>query len=374
MIHRYNPVLGEFFRCKYEYPNGTEGFYIAEQGQLQFINSMYPLLILQHIVSHHPPISAYFYISPANKIRIIGEIKPKSKFLGNSVSTTVEGENRILLMGRPEDGGNYLVHSLKKVLFKRHCFTTEYVITMPNMYARGILFGKMVFELGDVCVAKNENTGMVCDLDFKTKVPSFIILSCCIRKFDYFSKGFFTGIYNSIVGKVKNNGSDFGEVSGRWSHSMEFKYTKSGKKRVLFDADSEEGKRVAEKIVPSEEEQEPNESRRQWKKLTEAILAKDMNKATDAKFEVEEAQRKDRRIRDERGEEFTPRFFELRDGRWIPKFQYVFSALLLVYTKIYFKNFIVAKEFQTIKTKLSRPLKSGYGLLRSSRLHDSYLN
>ncbi|PAV21754.1 Oxysterol-binding protein [Pyrrhoderma noxium] len=260
----YNPVLGEFFRCKYEYPNGTEGFYIAEQ------------------VSHHPPISAYFYISPANKIRIIGEIKPKSKFLGNSVSTTVEGENRILLMGRPEDG--------------------EYVITMPNMYARGILFGKMVFELGDVCVAKNENTGMVCDLDFKTK-------------------GFFTGIYNSIVGKVKNNGSDFGEVSGRWSHSMEFKYTKSGKKRVLFDADSEEGKRVAEKIVPSEEEQEPNESRRQWKKLTEAILAKDMNKATDAKFEVEEAQRKDRRIRDERGEEFTPRFFELRDGRWIPKFQ-----------------------------------------------------
>ena len=155
---------------------------------------------------------------------------------------------------------------------------------------------------------------------------------------------------------------------------MEFKYTKSGKKRVLFDADSEEGKRVAEKIVPSEEEQEPNESRRQWKKLTEAILAKDMNKATDAKFEVEEAQRKDRRIRDERGEEFTPRFFELRDGRSIPMFQYVFSALLLVYTKIYFKNFIVAKEFQTIKTKLSRPLKSGYGLLRSSRLHDSYLN
>ena len=56
-------------------------------------------------VSHHPPISAYFYISPANKIKIIGEIKPKSKFLGNSVSTTMEGENRITLLGRPEDGG-----------------------------------------------------------------------------------------------------------------------------------------------------------------------------------------------------------------------------------------------------------------------------
>jgi hypothetical protein len=33
---RYNPVLGEFFRCTYNYPDGSEGLYIAEQ------------------VSHHP--------------------------------------------------------------------------------------------------------------------------------------------------------------------------------------------------------------------------------------------------------------------------------------------------------------------------------
>jgi hypothetical protein len=56
-------------------------------------------------VSHHPPISAYFYISPANNIKIVGELRPKSKFLGNSVSTIMEGENRVSLLGRPEDGG-----------------------------------------------------------------------------------------------------------------------------------------------------------------------------------------------------------------------------------------------------------------------------
>ena len=56
-------------------------------------------------VSHHPPISAFYYVSPANKVAIVGELRPKSKFLGNSVSTTMEGENRITLMGRPEDGG-----------------------------------------------------------------------------------------------------------------------------------------------------------------------------------------------------------------------------------------------------------------------------
>lgn len=89
---------------------------------------------------------------------------------------------------------------------------------------------------------------------------------------------------------------------------------------MLFDADSEVGKRVAEKIAPPEEEQEPTESRRQWIKLTEAILAKNMDAATDAKCEVEDAQREDRRIRDEKGETFIPRFFEKRDGRWEPKF------------------------------------------------------
>jgi len=31
---RYNPVLGEFFRCRYDYANGTHGYYIAEQGEL----------------------------------------------------------------------------------------------------------------------------------------------------------------------------------------------------------------------------------------------------------------------------------------------------------------------------------------------------
>lgn len=41
---------------------------------------------------------------------------------------------------------------------------------MPNMYARGILFGKMVLELGDNCLAKNEKNKMFCDLEFKTKV------------------------------------------------------------------------------------------------------------------------------------------------------------------------------------------------------------
>jgi len=257
----YNPVLGEFFRCRYVYSNGTRGFYVAEQ------------------VSHHPPISAFFYISPANRICIVGELRPKSKFLGNSVSTTMEGENRITLLGAPGDG--------------------DYIVTMPNMYARGILFGKMVLELGDTCVVKNEKHGLYCDLEFKTK-------------------GFFSGTYNALSGRVHRGSSDIGEVSGKWSHIMEFRSAKNGGKRVLFDV-NQDGQNVAPKFVAPEAEQEPYESRRLWHRVTQAIEAKDMEAATGAKSAIEDAQRELRRRRDENGETFVPRYFELREGRWVPK-------------------------------------------------------
>ena len=32
-LSSYNPVLGEHYRCSYKYPNDTEGYYIAEQGE-----------------------------------------------------------------------------------------------------------------------------------------------------------------------------------------------------------------------------------------------------------------------------------------------------------------------------------------------------
>lgn len=40
----------------------------------------------------------------------------------------------------------------------------------PDRYARGILFGKMVLELGDSSIVRNETTGLQCEVEFKTKV------------------------------------------------------------------------------------------------------------------------------------------------------------------------------------------------------------
>ena len=115
LARSYNPVLGEFFRCRYDYPNGTNGFYIAEQGTPPRSSVIRESHKYPPPVSHHPPVSVFFYISPANHVSIFGELRPKSKFLGNSVSTTMEGENRVTLLAKPDDGGTSLF-----VFFETH--------------------------------------------------------------------------------------------------------------------------------------------------------------------------------------------------------------------------------------------------------------
>jgi hypothetical protein len=93
-------VLGEFFRCQYKYNDNSEAFYICEQ------------------VSHHPPMSAYFYACPEHRVLISGDIRPKSRFYGNSVGTIMEGSSHVILTDRHNE---------------------RYDIEMPNMYARGVL-------------------------------------------------------------------------------------------------------------------------------------------------------------------------------------------------------------------------------------------
>jgi hypothetical protein len=66
---------------------------------------------------------------------------------------------------------------------------------------------------------------------------------------------------------------------------------------------------ISPKVVPPESNQLPNESRRFWKDVTTAILAKDFGKATQLKQEIEERQREKAAERQEKSEEWQPRFF-----------------------------------------------------------------
>ena len=71
------------------------------------------------------------------------------------------------------------------------------------MYARGILFGKMKYELGDHSFVRCPELGLSADIDFKTK-------------------GWVSGTYNAIGGVIKNDhtGEILYELSGLWSEEM----------------------------------------------------------------------------------------------------------------------------------------------------------
>jgi hypothetical protein len=66
---------------------------------------------------------------------------------------------------------------------------------------------------------------------------------------------------------------------------------------------------VAPKVLPPDNIQLPNESLRFWSGVTEAISARQFNRATTLKQEIEERQREKAKKREEIGMEWRPRFF-----------------------------------------------------------------
>ncbi|KAF8463167.1 putative oxysterol binding protein [Kalaharituber pfeilii] len=253
-----NPCLGEFFTCYWEFPNNTQAFYISEQ------------------TSHHPPKSSYFYMSPENHIRIDGTLKPRSKFLGNSAASMMEGIAVLRLLNRGGPGGE------------------KYLLTQPNMYVRGILFGKMKYELGDHSYVKAPELDLTADIEFKTK-------------------GYFTGCYDAIGGYIKreSTGEVLYELSGKWNEEMWIKNYVTGHKELLFDATHA---RATPPIVRPMKEQEERESRRLWKAVITALNRRDQQVATDEKFKIENRQREEARLREADGVEWKPRFFRAMDS------------------------------------------------------------
>ncbi|GAB7365118.1 hypothetical protein MBLNU230_g6207t1 [Neophaeotheca triangularis] len=229
-----NPILGETFTGYWDYSDGTKGYYISEQ------------------TSHHPPKSSYFFLAPEHHIRIDGTLKPRSKFLGNSVGSFMEG---IAVMRFQNRNGE------------------RYFITQPNMYARGILFGKMKYELGDHALVKSPELDLSADVEFKVK-------------------GWMGGTYNAIGGYIKqtSTGKNLYELSGFWHGQMYIKDLATGKKEMFFDAETARPSMI--KARPLEEQAE-RESQRLWDSTTKAIRKADHRMATDEKSRIEDEQRRE---------------------------------------------------------------------------------
>ncbi|KAH8675536.1 hypothetical protein BX600DRAFT_507766 [Xylariales sp. PMI_506] len=255
-----NPILGEVFTCYWDLPDHTRAYYISEQ------------------TSHHPPKSSYFYMAPEHHIRVDGTLKPRSKFLGNSAASLMEGTAILSLLNRGKDSEK----------------GERYILTQPNMYARGILFGKMKYELGDHSFVRCPELGLVADIEFKTK-------------------GWVSGTYNAIGGVIRNEhtGESLFELSGLWSDEMYLKDLRTGHKEMFFNgAKSKPSKPKARPL----EEQDERESQRLWLNTANAVKEKNHELATDEKTKIEDMQREEAAKRAADGVEWHPRLFRRVKG------------------------------------------------------------
>ncbi|PNP42781.1 hypothetical protein TGAMA5MH_05524 [Trichoderma gamsii] len=250
-----NPILGEIFSCYWDLEGGKRAYYISEQ------------------TSHHPPKSSYFYMAPDHHIRIDGTLKPRSRFLGNSAASLMEGIAFLSILNRGSNKSK----------------GEQYILTQPNMYARGILFGKMKYELGDHSFVRCPELDLAADIDFKTK-------------------GWVGGTYNAIGGVIKreSTGEVLYELSGLWSEEMYIKDMTTGHREMFFDANkSKPSPPLARPIA----EQEERESQRLWEKTANAVKDRNHELATDEKTKIEDRQREEAAARAHDNVEWLPRLF-----------------------------------------------------------------
>ncbi|KAJ3291174.1 hypothetical protein HDU79_002651 [Rhizoclosmatium sp. JEL0117] len=336
----YNPVLGEFFRCSWTLSDGSTSFYVCEQ------------------VSHHPPISTYTYINPHHRIHIDGDLRPKSRFLGNSAATLMHGSTRIRITPQGATPSE----------------SELYVITFPNVYARGILFGTMYTELGDVATIACAETDLYTAIDFKTRgvfsdrslnvvdgpikqKSSNTIVAQISGKWsdELFVEKFVEQPSSSLQRHSRQNSVDSSDTLSRPSilqdvpprsltptrpsksvantlHGLLHKASSAmlsipspmssttsspintiSRKKSLFNAATAI---ICPKTVPPESEMESFESQRLWKRVTKGILNKDLDEATAEKTAIEENQRRICKLREDKGEAWHPRFFVANGDVW----------------------------------------------------------
>ncbi|KAJ8406505.1 hypothetical protein AAFF_G00300790 [Aldrovandia affinis] len=240
----YNPILGETFRCCWLHPQTNScTFYIAEQ------------------VSHHPPISAFYVCNRKDGFCINGSILAKSKFYGNSLSAILDGKARLLFLERDE----------------------EYVITMPYAHCKGFFYGTMTLELGGKITIDCEKTKCFAELEFKLK--PFLGGSSSV---------------NQITGKICSGEDVLATLDGHWDGEVLLCEKKTGHAAVLWSPTPDVRQQRLRRQVVQADQQGEFESERLWQHVTSAIASRDQERATQEKFVLEDAQRRETRERGDR--------------------------------------------------------------------------
>ncbi|PSK53907.1 Oxysterol-binding protein-like protein 1 [Elsinoe australis] len=302
----YNSTLGEFFRCQWEVEDtnhallGTETKPDLVAGGGTTAGKPVKVSYLTEQTSHHPPVSAFYVDCPEKGISAAGYDQLSAKFTGTSIKV-VPG-----------------IHN-KGIFITLHRWDDEqYQLTHPAAFLSGILRGSLYVSVADTCFVSCKKSGMKVILHYveegwlgkvQNKVQG-VIYRCDVEK--------------DKTTRIKDVSDKdvIGRLDGAWHDKVWF-----SKGSTAFDKVPESDKIMlvdvnplypVQKIVPPPEQQLPNESRKFWSEVTQAIVDKEYGRATTAKQELEERQRQKAADRKARNAEWKPRFFTeamAADGR-----------------------------------------------------------
>uniref|UniRef100_A0A8C6S9K5 Oxysterol-binding protein n=1 Tax=Neogobius melanostomus TaxID=47308 RepID=A0A8C6S9K5_9GOBI len=219
-------------------------------------------------VSHHPPVSGFYCECPEKRMCVNAHVWTKSKFMGVSVGVSMVGEGVLYLLEHGE----------------------QYIFTLPCAYARSILTVPWV-ELGGKVSISCPQTGYSASVTFHTKP-------------------FYGGKVHR--GETNHTGAVVCRAQGEWNGMLEFTYSSGETKTIDTNRLS-----VTRKRLRAVDRQGPEESRRLWKHVTEALRAGNMDEATEHKRHLEEMQRNDERQRTATKTPWTPKHFNKQGEGWV---------------------------------------------------------
>ncbi|KAI9684030.1 MAG: hypothetical protein M1822_005857 [Bathelium mastoideum] len=239
--------------------------------------------------SHHPPVSAYWVDCPEKGISAQGFDQLSAKFTGTSVKV-IPGQY---------NAGIFITISARD--------NEEYRLTHPAAHLGGFLRGSLYVTVSDIAVVRCPKT--------KIKVLLQYLEESWLGKTQNKVEGviFKYDPNNDTKTKVKDvpEKDVLARIDGCWHDKIYYSlggkpFAKCEEKHLIIDVNE---LMPVPKLIPPEEEQLPNESRRFWHDVTNAIVEKRFGEATHLKQEIEQRQRDKAAEREVRKAVWQPRFF-----------------------------------------------------------------
>ncbi|CAH7688782.1 hypothetical protein PPACK8108_LOCUS23799 [Phakopsora pachyrhizi] len=262
---------------------------------------------LNEQVSHHPPISCFWYesrtkasetedfVSVAPSVVAHGVDQISAKFTGTSIKIFPGPMNKGIFVRLPNR-------------------SEEYHITHPTATITGLLRASPYVVITD-------HTYITCKSSGTNRYRAIIsyLDESWLGKARFAAEGVIYEVKNQSElewNKIKHVPQDRikCKLSGSWRGVINYTTPTMKKEQILVDLSK---LFPVSKTVKPEENQEDYETRKFWKDLTDLIAEKNYGEATKVKHNIEEAQRSLALKRKQNNETFRPKLFEIGDSVYL---------------------------------------------------------